>query len=419
MLNFLIPAAASLIGGVMSSKATNKASDAAAQAAAQNAQIQREQYNQTRSDLQPYTTLGYSAGNALSHYYGLSPNQGATPAGASASNPYSAYLAANPDITEWARVAGNGDVDAGARMHYERYGQAEGRQLPQTGASGSSAPYAGPTYASDNGPRLDYNDYLTSNPDVAAWTAADGDPSNDAAQAAEHYQQYGRGEGRELIDRSQRPAYGPRPQAPGAPSEGSYFRDFEHSPGYENIRNEALRAVNVGQGAQKTYFSGGRGIALQGKAADLAAQDYNNWFSRQNTLYQAALGQYNQDREFANRNYDVDTSRQDARFDTDRNYSTSRIDTRNNDLFRLLGTGASATSALAGASQNFANNMTANNNSLATAQGNAALAGAGSVNNLLGQAIGAYGMFGNGGGTTTTPKQFPNTPNYGYSYGRA
>lgn len=337
----IVGGVAAVGGALISKSASDKASKAASNAAAENARIQQEQYNQTRSDLQPFTTLGYSAGNALSDRFGLTP--GSQP---------SSYK-----------------------------------------------------------PGVDYRQMLADNPDVQAWASADGDPTNDLEQADFWLNQYGRNDIATGLrpalkleaDPYTRPAYGERPQAPGAPSEASYFRDFEHSPGYQNILGEALRAVNVGQGAAKTYFSGGRGIALQGKAADLAAQDYGAWFNRQNSLYQSALGQYNKDREFANTNYEIDTTRQDARFDADRAYLTGRTDNRTNDLFKLLGTGAGATSALAGAGSAYAANMTANNNALAGAQGNAAIAGANSVNNLLGDAFKAYGMYrggGPGGGST-------------------
>jgi hypothetical protein len=66
-------------------------------------------------------------------------------------------------------------------------------------------------------------------------------------------------------------------------------------------------------------------------------------------------------------------------------------------------TGLGAASALAGVGQNFANNVSANNNSAASATGNAALAGAYNTNQAIGQGVGAFtnllgSSFGGGGG---------------------
>jgi hypothetical protein len=64
-------------------------------------------------------------------------------------------------------------------------------------------------------------------------------------------------------------------------------------------------------------------------------------------------------------------------------------------LDRLTGIsnqGVEGVNALAGAGTNFANQVSANNTSAATATGNAALAGAGNVNALIGQGLAAYGL---------------------------
>jgi hypothetical protein len=86
----------------------------------------------------------------------------------------------------------------------------------------------------------------------------------------------------------------------------------------------------------------------------------------------------------------------------------------------LLQVGSGATTALAGAGQNYANNMTQNNNALAGVQGNAAIAGANGVNNALAQGLQAYGMFKGGGysGGSTINARPMTAANYAYPYGQ-
>lgn len=73
----------------------------------------------------------------------------------------------------------------------------------------------------------------------------------------------------------------------------------------------------------------------------------------------------------------------------------------------VASTGEGAANALAGQGQSYANAVSANNNSAATTAANAGLAGASSINGLIGNAFQAYGLtrglssFGNGGSTTS------------------
>jgi hypothetical protein len=70
-----------------------------------------------------------------------------------------------------------------------------------------------------------------------------------------------------------------------------------------------------------------------------------------------------------------------------------------------VGTGQAAASGLTGAGQNYANAVSSNNNSAASATGNAAIAGANNTNALIGNAIKGFGAVAGGssfGGTTGT-----------------
>jgi hypothetical protein len=72
-------------------------------------------------------------------------------------------------------------------------------------------------------------------------------------------------------------------------------------------------------------------------------------------------------------------------------------------LQNLVGTGSGSANALAGQGQSYANAVSANNNSAASAAGNAGIAGANAINALIGNAFNAYGLgrggssFGGGG----------------------
>ncbi|MDE2356853.1 MAG: hypothetical protein KGL69_08880, partial [Alphaproteobacteria bacterium] len=74
----------------------------------------------------------------------------------------------------------------------------------------------------------------------------------------------------------------------------------------------------------------------------------------------------------------------------------------------VVNTGVGAANALAGQGQSYANAVSANNNSAATTSANAGLAGASSVNSLIGNAFQAYGLtrglssFGGGSGATSS-----------------
>lgn len=86
-----------------SASAAKKAANASKEAADQNAQVQREIYNQTRTDLSPYRDIGTGALAALSTRLGLTPipANGARPATQPATNPnaYSALPGSRPAAT--------------------------------------------------------------------------------------------------------------------------------------------------------------------------------------------------------------------------------------------------------------------------------------------------------------------------------
>jgi len=81
-----IPAAASLIGGAMSSDAAENAADTQAASADRAAALQDKQFQQTREDQLPFLKAGYKGENRLLDLLGLSDNTGATGYGSAAKN---------------------------------------------------------------------------------------------------------------------------------------------------------------------------------------------------------------------------------------------------------------------------------------------------------------------------------------------
>lgn len=117
------------------------------------------------------------------------------------------------------------------------------------------------------------------------------------------------------------------------------FKNFQNSTGYQFALDQGNKQVQATLGAKGLLDSG---------AAQKSLLNYGQ---------QAALGSYGQ-------YYGALTGQQ--------------------------GVGLTAASAQAGVGQNYANAVSANNNSAATAQGNAALSGAAGINNAVGGALSAY-----------------------------
>jgi len=245
------------------------------------------------------------------------PGYGAAP---QASGPdWAAYGAANPDLgQEWQRLQSTGEAQTRfggdptqfLQFHYQTYGQAEGRPLPQVQAQPQQAFEGG---QSPTGPQY---------PD---WADPNAPPTFE------------------------------RPSGPSAPNLGSYFTNLEADPSYQFRLSEGLKGVNAASAVRGKLRSGDAAKALTRYSSDLASTEYGNWFNR--GLQRANLDQ---------NAYQFDARRNDQNFLDDRSYRTNlwdagvnradnRYDTRINNLFRIAGIGQGAAGAVAGAGTNFAN----------------------------------------------------------------
>lgn len=134
-----------------------------------------------------------------------------------------------------------------------------------------------------------------------------------------------------------------RGQAPaGSLSTDQAYNDFLNSDGYQFRVNEGEKALNTGYAAKGLLQSGAALKGINSFAQGTASDEFGK--------YMGYLG-------------------------------------------NQQATGLAAGSSLAGTGQNYANAVSANNNSAASAVGNAALAGANSTNNAISNAVNAFGIY--------------------------
>jgi hypothetical protein len=192
-----------------------------------------------------------------------------------------------------------------------------------------------------------------------------------------------------------------------APDLNSFFSNFEADPGAAYRRNQALDGVNAKSAVRGKLRSGDAAKSLATLSSDLASQEYNNWFARQNTLYNNANNQYNNQRAYDTSLWQYGTDRGDRNFNTDRSYQTGREDTRIGNLFDLTRIGVGAAGNVSGAVTNNANQQTGIYGSQANNQADAAYARAnansGMVGSLAGTASNLFANWGGGGGGSSTP----------------
>lgn len=189
---------------------------------------------------------------------------------------------------------------------------------------------------------------------------------------------------------------------------------YEKSPDYEFQLDQGNKNILANASATGGLESGAALKALQTFGQKLAMGDYSQWRGY-------TTGQYNTDRAYtANRddaansfgqstalakfgadqsNYQYGTNLGQSIYNANRDYSTNRYDTNTNALMGLAGYGQNATNANSGALSAYGQNVGNAYFNNATTQGNAALAGAGQLNNLLSNGTSALAYYyGNQGG---------------------
>lgn len=339
-----LPAILTTAGTLYASSQANGAARDAAQAQQVSQQqaldLQKQQYQQTQQNLQPYMQAGTSGlqnlDSLLAQYI-----PGYRPMYAQQSGPdWNAYLQANPDAAAWVQVKaqqpdGQGkSVEQLAQWHYQLDGSR--REVPQFAAPQATAP------ANDIGTR---------------------------------------------------PTAGVEPTAMdfgvgmGPPSALSYLQGYKESEGYRVKQKGVTRDVNSGYAAKGLLRSGGAINALAQKTEDLLAEDENQWkqqqlaafnadlagYAARQKNYQTALGQYNQNRNVLN---DI--------YNTDRSYNTGN-------LFNLINIGQNSAAGVGAAGQTYANNSGNILQNMGQTQANYANTVAGNNISTAGQLTGTFG----------------------------
>lgn len=165
-----IAGAGSITGGVLGSrsqkKAAERSADAITQAAQISADVQRQNFLDTAALNLGRAQAGDAATAQMMQLLGLQVPESLTSGaayeqifsgggfGGGGVDPYAAYVDQNPDLqAEYARISGEGfgsalprsydadgdgvlDREEYGRFHYDKWGSAQGRELPGTGAGG-------------------------------------------------------------------------------------------------------------------------------------------------------------------------------------------------------------------------------------------------------------------------------------------
>lgn len=325
------------LGTIYATGQQNKAVDK--QIANQNATTQQviaqqqAQQAQARSDFAPAVGTGNAALDALASKYGLSAPSGGAGA-ASSQYDIPAYMAQNPDVaSRAAELQAQGVI--GPQGQWKTAEEWVGQvQLPNAKANGEARTYPELAAKPDGGP-------------------AGTSPNDPMTAPAPTYE---------------------RPTQGSAPGSEAFFGNYEETEDYKFLRDNALKAVNNNFGARGVLRSGAAARELMREASALSSQDKNQWFGRQNTLYQSALQQFNLDRGNTNDNFNSDRGYGTSMWADSRDYATNRDNTKTDNLFRLTGVGQSALGAVTGAGSAAAANS-----------GNALMAGTSATNGLYQQ----------------------------------
>lgn len=360
---------------VASNNAANAQSDAANTIANSNAQaqeLQKQMYDQTRADNEPFRQLGGSAAGALAAGLGLSGYTGGSIIGA-------------PSMT-------GGGVSTGV-----------------SGSQGSSALPGVPT--------IDATKYLQDNPDAAANFAelrasgrTDAIATDPTAFVMNHWRTDG--ERRDLpmvtptattasteqvTNAAGQPSGYSDPTAPGGytmtarPDYGNLDVStdaFRASPDYSFRVSEGNKALDRIAAASGGIMSGQRYKAASRYNQDIADSEYTDWRNY-------VTGQYN-----ANRNFN------ESVYQADRANLNNRYDTRNSTLLTMAGFAPAATAANQNAGQAYAANTTNLMTSTGQARADATTGAANAWNQGIGSLMttGGYllGRFGGQGGSTAS-----------------
>lgn len=287
----LLGAGASVVGGSKAASAAKSATAAQSDAAQKQVDLSREIYYDQRGLQQPYYQAGLQGmygNNGLMNLLGFTTPTGQT-ASVQPANQNQPVNAFNP--SQYA----SGSYGVG------QIGE------PQTGPN--------------------WQQYLQDNPDVAQWaiTAARqphftkgagraADYNGDGTLSPEemgryHYQQYGQGEGRQVVDYQPQNAFAASTPAqatqstgqvgtaqpvdtgtPADPTEGPMTQTLRQTPGYQFMQDEAKRNLENSFASRGKLLSGSAMRALNAQSLGLADQTYQQALNNQFNIANLGMG---------------------------------------------------------------------------------------------------------------------------------
>lgn len=441
------------------SSAAKKAGQQQAAATDRATDLQRDQYNQTRADNEPWRQLGVGAVGMLGREFGV-PGYGQQPSmtmrnastgtvgaigapsmtgmgamgtgggygggvgvgttQAPADWDPEAYLQGNPDLeTEAQRVVGH-DPRFPTRAAYANWHEENYPQETRVG----ERPDLNPGYQGQGQPDPGYQDPTAPNGYSAEQPTIGARPEAPVRQ--------------DLVRPSMTRPTGPQRQEM-APLDVS-LNAFTPSPDYQFRMGESLRGVDMAANAGRGLNNGARYKAILDRAGNLASGEYTQWRdyttnqyntnrargdqnfefdagrSDQNFAFDAARSDQNFafDQGRKDQNYGFDVGRSDANYDNDRafnqtkfqndrSFGAQRYDQRTGNMFQLAGMGSNANGANQQAGLAYASNAGGLMTQGAQAQGQAGMQSANAwsngFNNLM--TTGAY-LYGKG---ASQPKQ--------------
>jgi hypothetical protein len=391
-----------VIGGVVTSSAASKAAKVSQNATDQTTQLAQQQFQQTRSDNEPFRQAGMAAINPLMAQLGIGGGQGGPTAsrnplsGPAGSSPQEAfdwagYRANNPDVNAAVTADGSGfngsTPDERAADQYARYGRGEGRMV-------STIQPAQPVLIAPTAPSAPVNPFIV-------------DPSTGGVTATRP-------------DAGPRPTVAPRPEMTRPTTAPFSFtaEQYQETPGYQYRQSEARKGILASAGATGAMQSGAALKELYDRGDQIANQDftseravnYGQYMdaanrSDANFTSDRAFGEnvYTGDRSYGDQIYNMDRGFNADIFNSDRGYATDTFNNRTNQLFNLAGVGTGVNNANASAGNTATGLQTNALFSNAATQGNAALTQASSFNNVLSAGVNAYAYGKNGGGAYGTP----------------
>jgi hypothetical protein len=377
-----IAGTAAVAGAAITSGATKKASDASTHAADAATAVQKQIYDQQRADQQRFMQLGYAGANALTNRLRL-PTQGVNSNGGMPAYGDNGMPPAPGSQARTSVIGAQGMGGYGANA------------LTQPAGGGPASTTYTDDFVPKGGAQVNYGEQPQTAP-MAGGAGPAVDPGTYGSTANPVYND---------------PGPYQAPAAYQAPDPFSFsVDDFTKNPAFQFAMSQGSGQVLANAGATGALHSGAALKRLQDRGQQTAYQfyaperdfAYKQYGDNRNFGY----GRYVDDRNFGRASYDTDRAFNLGQYDDTRNYLTNRFDQGTNDLFRVTGIGTGAAGASGAAGQNFANAQTGIVQANAANQGNAAIAGANSMNALLGSGVNALAYM-NGGGFGTRPAALP------------